>query len=223
MTPIESVLLDVPDPTVANAFYDAAEARQEGVLGLRRRLGCPGRDDLAVQVRRPVPPDQGVPAVGRHDTVRSVQDSLTHRLLASPPMATNWPVGEISSCATAGSSSTGCSLLASRTRRVAPSTQEDIGPATRQADQIMLLLGEADVAASKRFYVERSLAVERSFGRKYVEFPTPSTPVKLALLGRRALVKDAGVSSGGSGSHQTVIRRDAGPFTGPDGSGWEAA
>ena len=35
-------------------------------------------------------------------------------------------------------------------------------------------------AASKRFYVDRGLAVAKSFGRKYVEFATPSSPVKLA-------------------------------------------
>jgi hypothetical protein len=38
-------------------------------------------------------------------------------------------------------------------------------------------------------------------GRKYVEFATPSSPVKLALYGRRALAKDAGVSPDGTGSH----------------------
>jgi hypothetical protein len=38
--------------------------------------------------------------------------------------------------------------------------------------------------------------VAKSFGRKYVEFATPSNPIKLALYGRRALAKDAGVSLG---------------------------
>ena len=86
----------------------------------------------------------------------------------------------------------------------------------------MLLLGVADVAASKRFYLERGLAVARSFGRKYVEFATPSAHVKLALYGRRALAKDAGVPPDGTGSHRIVIGSDAGPFTDPDGFAWEA-
>ena len=84
-------------------------------------------------------------------------------------------------------------------------------------------LGAADVAASKRFYVDRGLAVAKSFGRKYVEFATPSSPVKLALYGHRALAKDAGVPPGGSGSHRLAIDSDAGPFTDPDGFAWEAA
>jgi hypothetical protein len=84
----------------------------------------------------------------------------------------------------------------------------------------VLLLGAADVAASKRFYIDRGLAVAKSFGRKYVEFATPSSPVKLALYGRRALAKDAGVTPDGTGSHRLMIGSDAGPFTDPDGFAW---
>ncbi len=86
----------------------------------------------------------------------------------------------------------------------------------------MLLLGSEDVPASKRFYVEHGLEVDKSFGRKYVQFATPSSPVKLALYGRRALAKDAGVSPEGSGSHRLIVGSDAGPFTDPDGFAWEA-
>ena len=82
-------------------------------------------------------------------------------------------------------------------------------------------MGVADVAASKRFFVDRGLAVAKSFGRKYVEFVT--THVKLALYGRHALAKDAGVSPDGTGSHRIVIGSDAGPFTDPDGFAWQAA
>ena len=71
--------------------------------------------------------------------------------------------------------------------KVATSSRKDTGPATRQIDEIVLLLGVADVAASKRSYVERGLEVARSFGRKYVQFATGH--VKLALYGRHALAK----------------------------------
>jgi uncharacterized glyoxalase superfamily protein PhnB len=107
--------------------------------------------------------------------------------------------------------------------KVATSAKKDTGPATRQIDDIVLLLGVADVAASKRFYVDRGLAVAKSFGRKYVEFATPSSPVKLALYERRALAKDAGVSPDGTGSHRIMIGSDAGSFTDPDGFAWAAA
>jgi predicted lactoylglutathione lyase len=107
--------------------------------------------------------------------------------------------------------------------KVATSAKKDTGQATRQIDQIVLLLGVADMAASKRFYVDRGLTVARSFGRSYVEFDTRSTHIKLALYRRRALAKDAGVSPDGTGSHRIVIGSDAGPFTDPDGFAWEAA
>jgi hypothetical protein len=106
--------------------------------------------------------------------------------------------------------------------KVATSAKKDTGPATRQVDQIVLLLGAEDVAASKRFYVEHGLAVAKSFGRKYVEFAAPSSPIKLGLYGRRALAKDAGVAPDGTGSHRLVIGSEAGSFTDPDGFAWEA-
>jgi hypothetical protein len=44
--------------------------------------------------------------------------------------------------------------------------------------------------------------------------------VTLALYGRRALAKDAGVTPEGSGSHRIFIGADNGPFTDPDGFTW---
>ena len=87
-----------------------------------------------------------------------------------------------------------------RSGRSTTSSKKDTGRATRQIDDIVLVLGVADVIASKRFYIDRGLAVKRSFGRSYVEFAAPSSHVKLALYERRALAKDAGVSSDGTGS-----------------------
>jgi uncharacterized glyoxalase superfamily protein PhnB len=107
--------------------------------------------------------------------------------------------------------------------QVASSSKKDTGPATRQTDAIVLLLGVANVAESKRFYIDRGLAVAKSFGSKYVEFATGSGPVKLALYKRRGLAKLAGVSPHGTGSHRLVIGGDAGPFTDPDGFTWETA
>jgi hypothetical protein len=65
--------------------------------------------------------------------------------------------------------------------------------------------------------------VKRSFGGKYVEFETASSPVGLGLYGRRALAKDAGVPVDGTGSHRLVIGGDTGSFTDPDGFVWETS
>jgi hypothetical protein len=64
--------------------------------------------------------------------------------------------------------------------------------------------------------------VAKSFGRKYVEFATGDSPVKLALYGRKAAAKDAGVPAEGGGSHRVVVSRDAGTLRDPDGFAWEA-
>jgi hypothetical protein len=79
---------------------------------------------------------------------------------------------------------------------------------------------EKRLPARPGFYTGRGLSVAKSFG-KYVEFATPSGPVKLGLYGRRALAKDAGVAPDGSGSHRLAIGGDAGSFTDPDGFQWE--
>ncbi|TDD25300.1 glyoxalase [Nonomuraea diastatica] len=106
---------------------------------------------------------------------------------------------------------------------VASSSKKDTGPATRQIDETVLQLGVADVAASKQFYVDRGFAVTKSYGRRYVEFAAPSSPIKLSLYKRRALAKVVGVAPDGTGSHRLTIGSDAGPFTDPDGFVWEAA
>ena len=47
---------------------------------------------------------------------------------------------------------------------IASSSKKDTGPATRDVDDVVLLLGVDDVKATKAFYVERGLAVGRSTG-----------------------------------------------------------
>jgi predicted lactoylglutathione lyase len=202
VTSIESVILEVPDPTAANAFYAAA-------FGLDAGIGVRGSDapttgfrafTLSLVVSQPSTVDAlvGTALDAGATTLKPVKKSMWgYGGVVSAPDGTIW--------------------------KVASSSKKDRGPATRDIDDIVLLLGVADVAASKRFYVERGLEVARSFGRKYVEFATSAGCVKLALYGRQALAKDAGVSPDGTGSHRVVVRSDAGPFTDPDGFAWEAA
>jgi predicted lactoylglutathione lyase len=107
--------------------------------------------------------------------------------------------------------------------KIATSSKKDTGPATRQVDSVVLLLGAENVKASKQFYVDRGLTVAKSFGSKYVEFDTAGSPVKLALYSRRAAAKDVGVEAAGTGSHRIVVNGRSESFTDPDGFVWEAA
>ncbi|MEV4711602.1 glyoxalase [Micromonospora sp. NPDC049374] len=104
--------------------------------------------------------------------------------------------------------------------KIATSTKKNTGPTSRHIDEIVLLLGVADVAATRRFYAERGLPVAKSFGRRYVEFATSN--IKLALYSRRTAAKDVGVSPEGTGSHRLAIGSSAGTFTDPDGFEWSA-
>lgn len=106
--------------------------------------------------------------------------------------------------------------------KIATSAKKDKGPVTGEIDQVVLLLGVADVKASKQFYVEHGLEVAKSFGSRYVEFAGPSGSVRLALYGRRAAAKDAGVPAEGSGSHRLVIGSASPSFTDPDGFVWQS-
>lgn len=101
------------------------------------------------------------------------------------------------------------------------SKKKNTGPATGKIDGIVLLLGVADVAASKRFYLDRGFSVGKSFGRVYVEFENTGA-VTLALYRHRAVAKDAGVSPAGSGSHRIVLGGGE-SFTDPDGFVWETS
>lgn len=105
--------------------------------------------------------------------------------------------------------------------KVASSSKKDTGPVTREVEDVVLLLGVADVKATKQFYVERGLSVARSFGGKYVEFDPRGSRIKLALYSRRAAAKDVGVDPAGRGSHRLVVNGDAGPVTDLDGFVWE--
>src|SRR5258708_9283003 len=202
MTSIESVTLEVPDPAAAEAFYAAAfgvgdkvrlRASQAPTVGFRGFT-------LSLVVSQP-----------------STVDSLIDTALAGgattlkPPAKRFWGYGGVIQDPGGAIS------------KVPTSSKKDTGPATREVDDFVLLLGVENVKSTKRFYLDRGLAVAKSFGSKYVEFDTPSSPVMLALYSRRAAAKDAGVSPDGTGSHRIVICSDAGPFTHPDGVAWEAA
>jgi len=104
--------------------------------------------------------------------------------------------------------------------KVASPSKKDKAPAAPEFDDLVLLLGVEDVKASKQFYVDHGLAVQKSYGGKYVELV--SSPVNLSLYPRKAAAKDAGVSPAGSGSHRLAIIADVDPFTDPDGYVWES-
>lgn len=202
MTRIESVILEAPDPAAAEDFYSAA-------FGLGDRL----------RVRAGDSPTSGFRGftlslvVARPNIVDTLIDGATRggATTLKPATKSFWGYGGVIQ-APDGAIWT-----------LASSQKKNSGPATRQIDDFVLLLGVADVKATKQFYLDQGLTVARSFGSKYVEFDTGGSPVKLALHSRRAAAKNAGVPAEGSGSHRIVIRSGSEPCADPDGFLWEPA
>jgi catechol 2,3-dioxygenase-like lactoylglutathione lyase family enzyme len=202
MASIEHVTLEVPDPTAANAFYTAA-------FGLGNQ----------VRLRASEAPTAGFRGFTLSLVVSqpSTVDGLIGPALDAgatplkPATKTLWGYGGV------------VRAPDGTIWKVATSSKKDTGPATRKIDEIVLLLGVTNVAASKQFYVDHGLAVAKSFFGKYVQFAPASSGITLGLYRRGALAKDAGVSPDGTGSHRVVIGSDGGPFGDPDGFVWEAA
>ena len=104
--------------------------------------------------------------------------------------------------------------------KVASSAKKDTALVSTGFEEVVLLLGVADMSATKNFYLDRGLTLAKSYGSKYAEFAGDGA-VKLALYPRKAAAKDAGVPAEGSGSHRLVVASDAGAFVDPDGFVWE--
>lgn len=202
MTSLETVTLEVTDPEAAETFYAKAFDLDKQIR--LRASDAPSTGfrgfTLSLTVSQPSTVDNLIDsalAAGATSIKPAGKSFWGHGGVVQAPDGTIW--------------------------KVATSSKKETTPPNRRIDDIVLLLGVADVAASKKFYVERGLKVTKSFGRKYVEFADPSSPVKLALLSRKAVAKDAGVTIDGTGSHRIVIGSDSAPFTDPDGFVWEPA
>ncbi|MFI0724039.1 glyoxalase [Streptomyces sp. NPDC021224] len=204
MNSIESVVLDTADPAAAEQFYERAFG-----LGDRVRVRAAGQAagsgfrgyTLSLVVAQPsiVRGLVGAAVEAGASEVKPVTKSLWgYGGVVRAPDGALW--------------------------KVATSAKKDTAPDSRTVDDVVLLLGASDVLASKRFYTEQGLAVGKSFGRRYVEFTTPGGGIKLALYGRRALAKDAGVPPEGEGPHGlTIAASGTDAFTDPDGFAWQPA
>jgi hypothetical protein len=200
MTTIDNITLEVADPSAAATFYDTAFR-----LGSRVRLRA---SDTPTEGFRGFTMSLVVSQPGNVNALVDAAVAAGATVL-KPAAKSFWGYGGV------------VQAPDGTIWKIASSSKKDSGPATRDVDDVVLLLGVDDVKATKQFYVDKGLSVGKSFGSKYVELET--TPIKLALYGRAALAKDAGVPPAGSGSHRLAIGGDAGAFTDPDGFVWEVA
>ncbi|WP_344525837.1 glyoxalase [Streptomyces albiaxialis] len=205
MTSLASVTLEVADTSATRRFHETAFGLGPQEIRLRAsEAPTAGFRGFTLSITVPRPAD-----------VRSLTDSALDAG-ATPlkaPEKSLWGYGSV------------VQAPDGTIWKLATSAKKDDGPATRTVESLVVLLGVEDVKASKQFYVEQGLAVEKSFGGKYVEFAADESggPFTLALYKRRGLAKVAGVPADGTGSHRIVLGSSAGSFTDPDGFAWEAA
>jgi uncharacterized glyoxalase superfamily protein PhnB len=202
MTSIDSVTVQANDAAAAQRFYDAAFGLGDTIKVAQSDAPTDGFRSFTLSL-----------VAAQPSTAQSYFDSaVTAGATVLKPFAKSfWGVGG-TVCAPDGT-----------IWKFASSAKKDTGPATREIDQIVLLLGVADVAASKAFYAEQGIPVGKSFMNKYVQFDLPDSPIQLALYGHKALAKDAGVPAAGSGSHRLLINGSIAPTTDPDGFDWAAS
>ncbi|CAL9470618.1 VOC family protein [Streptomyces althioticus] len=202
MNSIDSVTLEVADPTAAARFYSDA-------FGLDRERVHLRPSDEPTSGFRGFTLSLVVSQPGDVDALhRAALDAGATRL--KPAEKSLWGYGGV------------VQAPDGTIWQLVTSTKKNTGPVTRAIDEIVLLLGVEDVKATRQFYVERGLTVGKSFGGKYVEFKGDPGSVKLSLYKRKALGKVTGVSTEGSGSHRIALVSPAGPFTDPDGYVCEA-
>lgn len=200
MTSIRSLTIEVPDPQQADHFYDAAFALDGQLQTKASDAPTDGFRGFTVSLITSQPANvdallDSALAAGA-TTLKPVKKSFWgYGAVVQAPDGTIW--------------------------KIATSNKKNNGEASKKIDAVVLLLGVDDVRASKQFYVDRGIPVAKSFGSKYVQFETGSSPVGLGLYGRKALARDAGVAAEGGGSHRLVIGGDGGSFSDPDGFDWE--
>jgi predicted lactoylglutathione lyase len=202
MTSIESVTLEVTDPATAEDFYRTAFGLTSQVHLRASEAPTSGFRGFTMSLTVPQP-----------GNARALIDAALEggATTLKPATKSFWGFGGV------------IQAPDGTIWKIATSEKKDSKPVSKEFDQMVLLLGVGDMGASKQFYVEHGLEVGKSYGHKYVEFATSPGPVKLALYGRKALAKDAGVPPDGSGAHRLAIESDAGTFTDLDGFAWEKA
>lgn len=199
MANIDSVTLEVADPSTARSFYDAAFGLGEDRLDLRAgETPSTGFRGFHISLVSDQPGDvhalfDAAVAAGATVLKPMAKSMWGHGGVVQAPDGTIW--------------------------KVATSAKKDTRPAERRFDEIVLLIGAEDVSASKKFYVGHGLTVGKSFG-SYVDFKMGSSPIGFGLYKRAALAKDAGVPPEGTGSHRLTVGGDLGKVTDPDGFAW---
>ncbi|MDA0637535.1 VOC family protein [Nonomuraea sp. MCN248] len=95
--------------------------------------------------------------------------------------------------------------------KLAAATGKDTGPAAESPapTETTLILGVAAPKASKAFYEALGMPVDRDYGSKYIDFHPAEAAVRLCLMERGVLARDAGTTRDGDGFPSMVLTHTA--------------
>src|ERR1700752_3549281 len=135
---ISSIVLESPDPAAAEAFYAAAFGLGDRIVVRATEAPSAGFRGFTMSL-----------VVSQPSTVDSLVASALEggATTLKTPKKSFWGYGAVVQ-APDGS-----------IWKIATSSKKETGPATREVDDVVLLLGVDDVKATKQFYVERGLSV----------------------------------------------------------------
>ena len=164
MSALESVTLEVSDAAAAETFYAAAFGLGDGSAFATREAPTTGFRGftLSLVVSQPSTVDSlvGTALEAGATTLKPVEKSFWgYGGVVQAPDGTIW--------------------------KIATSSKKDTGPATRQVDDVVLLLGVEDVKASKQFYVDRGLAVGEELRQQVRRVRHPGSPSSWRSTGAR--------------------------------------
>lgn len=95
--------------------------------------------------------------------------------------------------------------------KLATDKKKDSGPAGSPPvpTEVVCVLGVADPKASKAFYETLGMAVDRDYGKKFIDFRPDPGSLRLGLLTPAALAKDAGLEDSGTDPAAAVLNHRA--------------
>ena len=139
---IASLTLEVSDSAASQSFYETALGVGSHVRARTAQTPATGFRGFTISL-----------VVGQPSTVNSLLETALAggATTLKPPEKGLWGYGAVVQDADGV------------IWKLATSAKKEKGPATRKIDDLVLLIGAADLGASKRFYVERGLSVKRSF------------------------------------------------------------
>ncbi|WP_043626779.1 VOC family protein [Nonomuraea candida] len=213
---LDVVALGAPEVSAARRFYTTAFASAATDAGHSVHLDLHGTGQLALSATEDLAEAAGADAatsgfrgyvltctVGRPTEVRTLMETADRNGAEVLKPAKKALFGSFSGAFRAPDGAVW---------KVASATAKDTGPpaATPRPSETTVILGVAAPKASRTFYESLGMTVDRDYGNKYIDFRPAPGAVRLCMMERGVLARDAGTAKDGDGFSAMVFTHLAG-------------